>query len=151
MHARTSQAPTTDFALFGETITVMCDYGYERSDGLGFSAEAQCGSNDTYSELQPRGFECIPVSCGKYCRFCGGNTKDAYGGCCLAPPSPLEDPEIVLNPVSVCVCVCVCTYGLCLCLCACVHVYCMYVVRFYPVCIIVRACLCRNRIFTLRD
>lgn len=59
-----------DEARFGDTTTVRCRTGYERSDAKGYSATIGC-SEDGFSAL-PAEFGCSPVSCGLYCRTCVG-------------------------------------------------------------------------------
>ena len=56
-------------------VNIQCEYGFERSDGLGFSGSTECQDNGIF---KPMDFTCIPVQCGKYCRYCNGKTTDNY-------------------------------------------------------------------------
>ena len=59
-----------DEGRFGDTTTIRCTTGYERSDAKGYSATIECSENG-FSAL-PADFGCSPVSCGLYCRTCAG-------------------------------------------------------------------------------
>ena len=69
-------------------VDIKCAYGYERSDGMGFTGTTQCLDNGTFS---PTPFTCVPVQCGKYCRYCNGLITDIYcpasnQDCCCTEP-----------------------------------------------------------------
>jgi hypothetical protein len=63
---------TTKYPLL---VEVKCEHGYERSDGMGFSGATECLDNGTFMSAS---FTCVPVMCGKYCRYCNGKITDIY-------------------------------------------------------------------------
>jgi len=63
---------TTQYPLL---VEIKCEYGYERSDGMGFSGTTECLDNGTFKVTS---FSCVPVQCGKYCRYCNGKNIDGY-------------------------------------------------------------------------
>jgi hypothetical protein len=94
-----------EWPVFGEALEIACDTGYERADTQGFQTKAYCTDRGNFTEMDARDFECVPVICGRYCRYCLGTYtqvttdpkvvlqyEDEFGErCCLTRPNPLFD------------------------------------------------------------